>query len=123
MKLFVFVLLLHSVCFAKAKNKPVETPQQETVQKAIVLILDKLYTNRNFHEVEIGHSIVISDMKVTILDCIRNSKGQNFMFMHIQENDDDILNEWVSITEYSSTPTPHKRFEVIPISCNFYNPR
>lgn len=120
---FILLLAIHLESFAKVKNKIAEqkqTTQHDTVQKAIILVLDKLYTNRNFYEIEISNSIMISSMEITILDCINNNKGENFMLMRIRENGDDILNEWIPIAEYITTPTPHKRFAVTPISCNFY---
>ena len=85
------------------------------------VILDKLYTNRTFHEVEIGQSITVGDLEIKAINCMQNKENEAFLFLNITQNKDDILNQWVPITKHTTTPIAHKRFDINAISCNFYN--
>ena len=124
------ILILHSNAFAKAaksKNNNKEIPNKiqeeirDTKQKAVILILDKLYTNRSFYDVEIGNSIATGDIEIKALNCVENAQKQQFILLKITQNGDDIFNQWIPILKHTSTPIAHKRFDITAISCNFYN--
>jgi hypothetical protein len=103
----------------KQAEKPQEKPQEP--QKATVLILDKLYTNRTFYEIQMGQTLQIDELDIQISQCIENLQKKQFVFLNIKSNKDDIVSNWVPISKYTSTPITHKRFDISVISCNFYS--
>ena len=103
----------------KPQEKQEKTPQEP--QKATVLILDKLYTNRTFYEIQIGQTLQIDELEIQISQCIENLQKKQFVFLNIKSNKDDILSNWIPISKYTSTPITHKRFDISVISCNFYS--
>ena len=107
----------------KPPEKPLEKPpeKQQEPQKATILILDKLYTNRTFYEVQMGQTLQIDELEIEISQCIENLQKKQFVFLNIKENKDDIVSNWVPIAQYTPTPITHKRFDISVISCNFYS--
>lgn len=120
--LLVFITLIaHFNAFANNIKEPQKTDETtQDAQKIKMLILDKLYANRNFYDINIGQKIKVDDLEIHAKSCIENAEMQQFAFLEIAQNGDTILNQWVPILKHNATPISHKRFDVAVLSCNFY---
>ena len=91
-----------------------------THQTANIVLLDKLYSDKKNYNITLNQPLRIGEMTINIQKCIKNSQNQEFAFIEITENKEEIFKNWVSIQENNSTAMQHRRYDITVQSCNFY---
>ena len=87
---------------------------------ANIILLDKLYSDKKSYDITVNQPLRIGELTINIQGCIKNSQNQEFAFLKVTENKEEILKNWVSIQENNSVAMQHRRYDITVQSCNFY---
>jgi hypothetical protein len=87
---------------------------------ANIILLDKLYSDKKSYDITVNQPFRIGELTVNVQRCIKNSQNQEFAFLKVTENKEEILKNWVSIQENNSVAMQHRRYDITVQSCNFY---
>ena len=91
-----------------------------THQTANITLLDKLYSDKKSYDITVNQPLRIGELTINIQKCIKNSQNQEFVFLKVTENKEEIFKNWASIQENNSVFIQHKRYDITVESCNFY---